>query len=280
VLGVARFSAAGLAEDLKRHGIVPIACDLLDREAVGRLPDAPNVIFMAGQKFGTSDGPEQTWAMNTIVPANCAERYGKSRIVAFSTGCVYPLVPVDGGGATEEVEPAPPGDYANSCVGRERIMTYFSRKNATPVAIFRLNYAVETRYGVLVDLAQSILRGDPVDLTMGYVNVIWQRDANARAIQCLSHASSPPFVINVTGAEVLRLRDLVRKMGLALGVKARVTGVEAATAWITNASRSFDLFGPVSVSVDEMIGRVAEWAKRGGTTLGKPTHFQTRNGRF
>ena len=177
---------------LREQGVQPIACDLLDRDAVGALPDAPNVLYLAGQKFGTRESPELTWAMNTLVPAYIAERYATSRIVVFSTGCVYPLVSVDGPGAREDAPLDPPGEYANSCVGRERIFEHFARRNSTRVLFYRLSYALDLRYGVLHDVAQSVWAGRPVDVTMGYANVIWQGDANARAIQCLDHVACPP----------------------------------------------------------------------------------------
>ena len=280
VLGVARFSNPAAETELQSFGVETIRCDLLDRAAVQTLPDAPNVLFLAGQKFGTSSGPEQTWAMNTLVPAHCAERYARSRIVAFSTGCVYPLVPVLGGGARESDAVGPPGDYANSCVGRERIFTYYSKKNRTPVAIFRLNYAIDMRYGVLLDIAQKVWSGETFDVTMGHANIIWQGDANAQALQCLEHADSPPFVINVTGPEVLSLRAVAHRFGELCGRPAKITGEEAPTAWICNAAQAHGLFGYPSVSVEEMMAWVAHWVENEGATLGKPTHFEERTGQF
>jgi len=280
VYGVARFSSPGMAEQLRAVGVEPVTADLLDRDAVAALPDAPNVIFMAGQKFGTSQGPELTWAMNTLVPAHAAERYDSSRIVVFSTGCVYPLSRVADGGAREEDPLGPPGDYANSCVGRERIFTHFSQRNNTPVALVRLYYATELRYGVLVDIAQKIMRGETIDVTMGHANMIWQRDANAQAIQCLAHASSPPFVLNVTGREILSLRDLANRLGAQLGKTPSFTGQEAPTAWVGNASKAHALFGAPSVDVDQMIAWIADWVKRSGATFNKSTHFEVRDGKF
>lgn len=280
VIGAARFSSSDLAAELQRHGIETIACDLLDRAAVGRLPDAPNIIFMAGQKFGTSAEPELTWAMNTLAPAHVAERYWQSRIVAFSTGCVYPLVPVSSGGSREEDSIGPVGDYPNSCVGRERVFTYFSKRHGTPVAIYRLNYAIDLRYGVLLDVAMKVWRGEPVDVTMGFVNIIWQRDANAQAIQSLEYASSPPFIINVTGAETLSIRSLAEEFGRLLGKHVTITGQEAPTAWLSNPAKAYRLFGPPTATVTEMIAWTAQWIQAGGATLGKPTHFEVRDGKF
>jgi len=280
VLGVARFSNPALAQQLHAVGVETMACDLLDREAVQRLPHAPHVIFMAGQKFGTTSGPELTWAMNTLVPAYVAERYAASRIVVFSTGCVYPLVPVLHGGAREDTPPGPPGDYPNSCVGRERIFSYFSGRNGTPLTIFRLNYAVEFRYGVLLDVALKVQRGEPLDVTMGHVNVIWQGDANAQAIQCLEHAASPPFALNVTGPETVSIRALAHRFGALLDREPVLTGEEAPTAWLNDAAQAHQLFGYPTVPLAQVIEWVAQWVQQGGHTLDKPTHFETRDGRF
>jgi len=280
VYGVARFSTPGTAEKLRSVGVEPIAADLLDREAVAGLPDAPNVIFMAGQKFGTSQGPELTWAMNTLVPEHTAERYASSRIVVFSTGCVYPLSPVSAGGACEADPLGPPGDYANSCVGRERIFSYFSQRNGTPMTMVRLYYSTELRYGVLVDMAHKIMRGEAIDVTMGHANMIWQRDANAQSIQCLAHTASPPFIINLTDGRIQSLRDLANRMGAQLGKAPVIVGQEAPTAWVCDASKARALFGAPSVDVDQMIVWIADWVKRGGNTLNKPTHFEVRDGKF
>ncbi len=280
VIGVSRFSSPHAVESLRRAGVEPIACDLTDRDAVSRLPAAPNVIFMAGQKFGTSEVPELTWVVNTLVPAIMAERYAGSRIVAFSTACVYPLSSVNGPGCDEDSPLNPPGEYAASCLGRERIFTYFSKRNGTPVLLFRLSYAIDLRYGVLHDVAQKVALGQPVDVTMGHANVIWQGDANARALQCLEHTASPPSALNITGLEQVSIRDLAVRFGAHLGRKPVITGQEAPTAWLFDARRSFDLFGPVSVSLDQMIEATAQWVRNGGPSLGKPTHFETRDGKF
>jgi nucleoside-diphosphate-sugar epimerase len=280
VIAISRFSSARAAAELQRHGIETIACDLLDREAVRALPEAPNVIFMAGQKFGTGDAPDLTWVMNTLVPAHVAERYARSRIVVFSTGCVYPFVPVDGPGAGDDDPLGPPGDYANSCVGRERVFTYFARRHGTPLLMFRLSYALDLRYGVLRDVAQKVWDGEPVDVTMGYANVIWQGDANARAIQCLDHAACPPRHLNVTGLERVSIRALAQTFGKALDRTPVITGTEGPTAWLFDASRSYELFGPPTVSLEEMIEATAQWVRAGGESLGKPTHFEVRDGQF
>jgi len=280
VIAVSRFSNDAAKAELEQHGVRTIRCDLLNRDEVTALPDAPNVIFMAGHKFGTGDRPDLTWMMNAVVPANVGERYKDSRIVMFSTGCVYPLVDVNSGGSVETDVLGPPGEYANSCVARERIFSYYAREFGTPVLLFRLNYAVDLRYGVLHDVATKVLNRQPIDVAMGHVNVIWQGDANARALQCLAHAESPAAAMNVTGRELVSVRELAMRFGELFGVSPGITGAEADTAWLSNASKSFDHFGDVSVSLDEMIQATAGWLQQGGASLGKPTHFETRDGKF
>ncbi len=280
VMAVSRFSSAESRQLLESAGIQTIPCDLMDRKAIAALPNAPNVFFLAGQKFGTTEGPELTWAMNTLVPANVAEHYPNSRIVAFSTGCVYSNVPVFQGGSTESSPTEPTGEYPNSCVGRERIFGYYSKINKTPVAFYRLNYAIDFRYGVLVDIAQKVLNREPIDVTMGHVNLIWQGDACARAIQCLDVAESPARPINITGPETISVRSLAETFGKAFGVNVTITGKEAESIWLSNASESFSLFGYPTVSTQQMIQWVAAWILDGGKTLNKPTHFEVRDGRF
>jgi nucleoside-diphosphate-sugar epimerase len=280
VIAVSRFSSPEAAATLQRHGVETIACDLLDAEQIARLPAAPNVIFMAGQMFGTSDAPETTWAMNTLVPAAVAQRFASSRIVVFSTGCVYPLAPVSGPGSREDDPLGPPGEYAQTCLGRERIFEFFSKANGLRALLFRLSYAIDLRYGVLLDVALKVAARQPVDVTMGYANVIWQGDANARALQCLALTSCPPTPLNVTGREKVSIRQLAHRFGALLGHEPLITGQEAETAWLFDATRSFELLGPVSVSLNQMIEATAHWVRMGGTTLGKPTHFETRDGQF
>jgi len=280
VIAVSRFSSPSAALNLQQQGVETIACDLTDRAAVQLLPDAPNVIFMVGQKFGTSDAPELTWVMNTLVPAVVAERFANSRIVVFSTGCVYPLVPANGPGAREEDALGPPGEYANSCVGRERVFTHFAKQNGTRALLFRLCYAIDLRYGVLCDVASKVAQGLPVDVTMGAANVIWQGDANARAIQCLARANSPPPALNVTGKERVPIRWLAERFGALFGRAPIITGTEGATAWLWDATRSYELFGPPLVSLEEMIELIVHWQQQGGPMLGKPTHFEVRDGQF
>jgi len=280
VIAVSRFSSARAEQSLNESGIETIRCDLLDRSAVAALPDAPNVIFMAGQKFGTRDAPSSTWAMNVVLPAIAAERYARSRIVAFSTGNVYALSSVSLGGSRESDAPSPIGEYAMSCLGRERIFEDASARRGTRVAIVRLNYAIDLRYGVLVDIASRVLGGEPIDLRMGYVNVIWQGDANDWALRCLAHASAPPFVVNVTGAETLSVREIAERFGELLHRAPAFTGTEASDALLSNASLAHSLFGPPSVTTETLLAWVAEWVRAGRPLLGKPTHFEERAGTF
>jgi len=280
VIAVSRFSSVREAESLARHGVEVMRCDLLDRAAVAALPVVPNVIFMAGQKFGTSEAPELTWVMNTLVPAVVAEHFAKSKMVVFSTGCVYPMAAVAGGGSKETDALGPPGDYANSCVGRERVCAHYAKVNGTAMLLFRLSYAIDLRYGVLMDVAQKVWRSEPVDVTMGYANVIWQGDANARAIQCLERVASPAAALNVTGLERVSIRELARAFGERMGKPVVITGQEAEAAWLFDASLSYEWFGPPRVSIPEMVEATVAWVLAGGDTLGKPTHFEVRDGSF
>jgi nucleoside-diphosphate-sugar epimerase/sulfur transfer protein SufE len=280
VLAVSRWSSGDAERALNAAGVETIRCDLLDRSAVARLPDAPNVIFMAGQKFGTSGAPAATWAMNVLVPAHCAERYASARIVAFSTGNVYALSPAHSAGAREDDALGPVGEYATSCVGRERVFEWYAARDGTRVAIVRLNYAIDLRYGVLVDVALKVKRGEPVPLAMGYVNVIWQGDANRIALECLPHASSPPFVVNVTGAERLSVRALAERFGERFGRAPRFADNEGPDALLSDTSRMQALFALPATTVDTMIDLVARWIESGGPLLDKPTKFEARDGRF
>ena len=280
VIAVSRWSSAATERRLRDWGVETLTADLFDPAAVARLPGAPNVIYMAGQKFGTTGEPWRTWAANTVVPAVCLERYRDARVVAFSTGNVYPLVPVTSAGAREGDDLAAVGEYAASCVGRERVLEWQSRAHGTPVAIVRLNYAVDLRYGVLVDLAARVAAGEPVDLAMGWVNVIWQGDANERALRLLPLAASPPLALNVTGRERLRIRDLAEELGRRLGRAPVFRGEEAPDALLSDSARSDELFGPVRVPAARLLDWVADWTLRGGRTLGRPTHFEARDGRF
>jgi len=281
VVGVARFSDRSVREQLQQHGIETIACDLLDRRAVGALPRLPNVVYMAAMKFGAAGNPALTWAMNVHVPAIVAEIFASSRIVVFSTGCVYPYVPVAGGGASEETPTLPPpGDYANSCVGRERMFEYFSAGSATSGRIIRLNYAIDMRYGVLHDIARKVRDGVPIELGMGHVNVIWQADANAVALRALARTTNPTSPINVTGPQTLSVRQLAQEFARRFGRQAEFRGEEAATGWINNAQRMLLEFGPPRVPIERMIDWTADWLARGMSSYGKPTHYEVRDGQY
>lgn len=280
VIAVSRFSSGGTEQQLHRAGVETIRCDLLDRHAVAMLPDAPNVVFMAGQKFGTRDAPSRTWMMNVVVPSICAERYAGARTVVFSTGNVYPLTPVVSGGARETDATAPVGEYAQSCVGRERVFEHFAAHGGTKVVIVRLNYAIALRYGVLTDIAMKVRGGEPVSLSMGHVNVIWQGDANRAALELLPHASASPLVVNVTGTETHSVRALGKALGARFGCEPKFEGVEAADALLSNTDRMRSLIGEPETSLDAMLHRVGEWLYFKRSLLGKATHFEARDGQF
>lgn len=282
VIAVARFSESGLREALEKNGIETIAADLLDRNAVAALPEAENVVFMAGRKFGSSGAEHLTWAMNGLCPALVAERYARSRIIAFSTGCVYPFWPVDAAsGPTEDVPPnPPPGDYAWSCVARERMFEHMSVVHNTPGRLFRLNYAIDVRYGVLHDLAQKVLAEEPIDVSMGHVTLIWQGEANARALRSLALTTTPTTPLNVTGEHVIAVRDIAEAFAKRFGKPANIVGEEAPTAWLNDASASMQAFGLPLVSLEDMIDWQADWLSRGGRSLDKPTHFEARDGKY
>ena len=280
VFAVSRFSSDPAKLALGYAGVKTIRCNLLDLDAVEKLPDAPNVIFMAGQKFGTKDAPARTWMLNGAVPALCAQRFKSSRIVAFSTGNVYPLLPNGSGGATESTPLNPVGDYAASCEIRERVFTVAAKAWGTHVAVMRLNYAVDLRYGVLTDIALKVQRGEPVDVTMGHVNVIWQGDANSAAIELLPLATNPPLVMNVSGSETLSVRALAERLGQRLGKTPLFTGNEAPDALLTNTTRWRSLLHPTVTGIETLLDWVAEWVREGRPLLGKPTHFETRTGAF
>jgi len=280
VIGVARFSEPGVREWLQARGIETINCDLLDEAAIRRLPQIPNIIFMAGRKFGAEGDLALTWAMNSHVPALVAQAFAKSRIVAFSTGCVYPFVPVDGKGSAENMPPNPPGEYAQSCVGRERMFEYFSDRFKTPGRLFRLNYAIDMRYGVLHDIATKVLTGTPIDVSLGHVNFIWQGDASAQALRCLAHCDIPTSPINVSGHEILAVRDLAAQFGKLLGKTPVIVGKEEPTAWLTDTTQAVKLFGLPIVDTAQLISWTADWVARSMPSLGKPTKYEVRDGRY
>ncbi len=279
VIGVARFSEAGLEEKLNGWDVETVRCDLLDRDALAALPDCANIVFMAGRKFGTSGNLELTWAMNVHVPALVAERYRDSRIVAFSTGNVYPMVDVDGPGANEATPAAAMGEYAQSCLGRERMFEFFSAKHGTPGRLIRLNYAIDMRYGVLWDIGMKVFADQEINLTAGHANVIWQGEANSRILRSLAHCTNPTTPLNISGP-ALKVLDVAAAFGERFGRTPRFKGTEDARGWLVDISESERLLGPVSVTADAMIGWLADWISGGGESLNKPTAFDSRDGSF
>ncbi|HSW46959.1 MAG TPA: NAD(P)-dependent oxidoreductase [Phycisphaerae bacterium] len=280
VIGVDRFPEPEARERLEANGVKTVTADLLDREALDALPDAQDVIYMAGRKFGSTGQEELTWAMNVYLPAVVSERYRDARIAALSTGNVYPFMPATGPGPTEEHSVSPIGEYAQSCLGRERMLQYTSSRYGTKVTIIRLNYAIDLRYGVLVDVATKVLQGEPIDLAMGYANVIWQGDANVAILRALDHAAAPPFILNLTGAEIVSIRKAAEEFGRLFGKQPLLQGREAENALLNNPARYVQLMGGPTVPVERLIRWVAHWLTAGGRLLGKPTHYEARDGKF
>lgn len=280
VIGASRFSSPELEKRLADWGIETMRCDLLDRQALAALPDAANIVYMAGMKFGSTGQEWRTWAMNVFLPGLVAERYRTSRIAVFSTGNVYGLCSVAKNGSRESDEVNPAGEYAMSCLGRERIFEHFSRANGTKMTILRLNYASEMRYGVLLDIAQSVYAGRPVSLSMGHLNTIWQRDASAMSLESLAHATTPPNILNITGPEILSVRKLAEEFATRFGKAVTFEGAESSDALLNDSRKAFALFGKPPVGISQMLDWIADWVARGGGTLAKPTHFEERAGRF
>ena len=280
VIGVSRFSTPYLEERLRQAGVETISCDLLDPASLRALPEVPNIIYMVGMKFGATEHEPQTWAMNAFLPGLVIQRFRHSRFVVFSSGNVYPFTPVVYGGCAEDTPPAPVGEYAQSVLGRERVFQHFAAQYNVPAVFLRLNYAVELRYGVLLDIAQKVWRGEAIDLSVGHVNVIWQGDANAYALRALALAQEPPLPLNVTGPETISVRSLAQQLGKALGVEPLFVGSEQPEALLNNAGLAHSLLGYPRVPLGTIIAWVAEWVRLGGETLDKPTKYQVRNGRF
>ncbi|MCF0051878.1 NAD(P)-dependent oxidoreductase [Dyadobacter sp. LJ53] len=280
VIGVSRFSEEGLADELNAAGIETIAANVLNDAELQALPEVENVLYLAGTKFGTSNNEPYTWAMNTYLPGRVAEKFKNSRIVVYSTGNVYPFTTVASGGATEDLRADPVGEYGQSCLGRERLFQYFSSVHGTPILIYRLNYAIDFKYGVLLEVAKSVLAGKPVDLRTGHVNVIWQGDANEMAIRSLLHCESPSKILNITGPETVSLRWLATEFGRIFNTEPFFVNEEQSTALLSNAAESFRLFGYPRTTLKQMIEITAQWLQEGGKTINKPTHFQERKGQF
>ena len=280
VIGVARFSDAAMRAQLASDGIETIACDLLDPEAVAQLPRVGNVLYLAGRKFGTQGSEALTWAINTLAPANVARHFTGSRIVAYSTGCVYPLVPAVSAGCAEDVPPAPVGEYAQSCLGRERVFEHYSSTTNTPVCLLRLNYAIDLRYGVLHDLARRIWQDEAVDVSVAQANVIWQGDANEMALRALAHCATPAAALNITGPETINISWAAARLGQLMGKSVTFTGEDSGVAYLTNAARAMRLFGYPRVSLEQMLQWTAHWVMSGGRSLNKQTHFEVHSGSF
>ena len=280
VFGVSRFSDAAARASLEKYGVTAVPADLTDDAALEALPDAAQVIFMAGNKFGTAGNEHFTWMMNSYLPGRVAQRYRDSRIVAFSTLLVYPMADVTRGGSRESDRLAGHGEYAASCIGRERVFEHFALENSTPLLLFRLGYSIETRYGVLQEIAQAVRDGDPIDLTMGHASVIWQRDVAEYAIRSLGLAGTPPRRLNITGPEIVSIRWLAQRFGERFGTEPKFLGTESGTAYVLDGSKLQQAFGFPRTTLAQMIDRVAGWVEASGPVIGKPTKFQQRNGQF
>ena len=280
IIGVSRFSAPEQQVFLEESGVETIKGDLLNQEFINSLPEVENVIYLAGMKFGTEGNESFTWAMNSFLPGLVVEKFKNSKIIAFSTGCVYPLVKVASGGSKESDMPAPVGEYSQSCLGRERLFEFGSIKNKTQVVLIRLNYAVEMRYGVLVDIATKVRNDEVIDLTMGYANVIWQGDANEMILRSIQYCNSPAKHLNISGAEVISVADIAKQFGKIMNKEVRLTGVEADSALLVNVSQSHELLGKPTVTLDQVIKWTADWIENDKRLLGKATHFEVRDGKY
>lgn len=278
IVGVSRFNDSAARRWLEERGVKTIACDLLDRSDVARLPETKNALYLAGLKFGTAQNPSTTWALNALAPAHICERYAGSRIAVLSTGNVYPFSDVARGGAVETDALTPLGEYPNAAVARERIFEFHSQRNGTPVALLRLFYAVELRYGVLVDIARKVFRGEPISLATGAFNCIWQRDANEMALRALALANSPPAIFNLCRPEIFSVREVAVRFGELLGRSPAFSGAETRTAIIANPAKLCNALGQPAVSLEMMLRLIAHWVSANGRNLGKPTHFETRDG--
>jgi hypothetical protein len=280
VIAVSRYSNDATRQWLENNGVQTLTADLVEPAEWGKLPDAENVIYLVGQKFGTEDNPGLTWAMNTLVPAAASGRYSQARIVALSTGCVYPMVAINSGGATEDTAPEPIGEYASACLARERLFEFHAAQNGTAMTLIRLNYAIDLRYGVLHDIAQKIWRSESIDLAMGHFNCIWQGDANERILRSIGLAANPPRLLNLTSPETLAVRAVAQRLGELLEREVQFTGTEAETAWLSNPAAAVDILGAPETSLETMLNWTAHWTKTEGRSHGKPTHFEVRDGKY
>jgi nucleoside-diphosphate-sugar epimerase len=280
VVAASRFSSAAARASLDAEGIQTLACDLLDPARIAALPRCPYVLFLAGRKFGTLDRTDVTWTTNTVIPARVAEHFCQSRMVVFSTGNVYPMVPARGPASTEDDLPAPVGEYAQSCLGRERVVEFVSRERGMAAVIFRLNYAVDLRYGTLVDIARRVFDGEAIDLTVGFFNAIWQGDANSYALRSLELATSPPSILNVTGSERIAVREIAQWFGSWFGRSPHFVNSEGPVALLSDSSRCRARLGEPLVPLAVLQQWVAHWVQTGGHLLNKPTHFEVTDGRF
>ncbi len=280
VFGVSRFGDAAARQQLEDWGIKTISCDLMDRDSVAKLPDFKNIIYMAGRKFGTGGTEDLTWAMNVVVPAIVGERFKGSRITVFSTGCVYPLVSANTCGCTEDAVLEPIGEYTQSCLGRERVFGHASRAYGTKVLMFRLNYAIDMRYGVLHDIGTQVWNDQPVNNIVGHFNVIWQGDANRIALLSLEEAASPAVPLNVTGPEMISIEYIAERFAKLMGKSITYTGKSADRCYLNNSAKAMSLFGYPRVSLEKMIDWQAAWLMKGGRSLGKPTKFEVNDGKF
>jgi nucleoside-diphosphate-sugar epimerase len=280
VIAVSRYSNDATRQWLENNGVQTVTADLVNDAAWPDLPDSANIIYLIGQKFGTEENPGLTWALNTLVPAAACKRYATARIVALSTGCVYPMVPTDSGGTTEATAAEPIGEYASACLARERLFEFHGAQNGTAMTLIRLNYAIDLRYGVLHDIAQKIWHGESIDLAMGHFNCIWQGDANERILRSLGLCENPPRLLNLTSPETLAVRAVAQQLGKLLEREAQFTGTEAETAWLSNPAAAVEILGAPETSLETMLSWTAHWTKTEGRSHGKPTHFEVRDGKY
>lgn len=280
IIGVSKFESEQQRQKIEDMGIETIHGDLLDMDFIKSLPLAKNVFFLAGMKFGSEENISLTWAVNSYMPALIADYFKGSNIVAFSTGCVYPLVSVESGGSVETDPPVPVGEYAQSCLGRERMFEYGSKQHHTKACLIRLNYSVELRYGVLVDIALKVKNQEPIDLSMGHFNVIWQGDVNDAVLRSLEICESPAKILNITGEDILSVREVALEFGLLFNISPEFINEESPTALLNNAEHSHLLFGRPKVSTTQIIKWIAQWITEEKETLGKPTHYEVRDGKY